>query len=390
MSKIKVIVQLNGGCDGLNTVIHDSAYYYDKRGSMAIPQKKVLKLTDMIGLHPSMNAMRDLFMNGQLGIIQNVGVVKPSFSHFRATDIWHSASDSEVQLNTGWIGRELELTPANDRPRGLRIGTVPSLAFQGATSVPGITISGVDGFYDFLEGIEPVDPTKGLGRLAYIRQIRSLTETYTLQVKKAADFVKAQLVYPDTSLAAQLKIVARLIAGGLETKVYMVSMTGFDTHADQINAGDSTTGTHAKLLKEMSDAIGAFMADLEFLQVADDVVGMTYSEFGRAIKPNGNLGTDHGHGAPLFYFGKSIHTNQIIGSTPDLSGDVVPIQYDFRQVYASLLKWSGADDKAVLFKEFETLPLFDTGGSPEKQIEEIIQLHKLGKKYTLFTDKTWE
>jgi len=365
MNKILVLIQLNGGNDGLNTVIPLSIYgeYAQARGSLAIPEKKALKLVDGIGLHPSLAGLQSLYYNGQLGIIQNVGVENPDFSHFRAGDIWNSASDSNQFLTSGWLGRALELVPAGADPRGLRIGTVPSLAFQGVASTPAITIRDTDSFYDFLEDTGWGSPGEAMGRLSHIRQVRSLTETYTQRVKAAADLVDMQKEYPDTALAAQLKIVARLISGGLQTQVYMVTMNGFDTHAGQVNSGDATTGVHAYLLKELSEAIAAFMADLEFLGVADRVVGMTYSEFGRAVRSNGSFGTDHGHGAPLFYFGRSINQNRILGNTPDLSRDVVPIEYDFRRVYASMLGWIGSDVPKVLFREFEALPII---GQPEQ------------------------
>jgi uncharacterized protein (DUF1501 family) len=392
MNKVLVLIQLNGGNDGLNTVIPISIYdkYAKARGSLAIPEKKALNLVDGIGLHPALSGLQSLFYNGQLGIIQNVGVKNPDFSHFRAGDIWNSASDSDQFLTSGWLGRMLELIPAGLDPRGLRIGTVPSLAFQGRTSTPAITIRDTDSFYDFLENMGWGSPGEAMGRLSHIRQIRSLTETYTKRVKDAADRVDQQKEYPDTALAAQLKIVARLISGGLNTQVYMVTMNGFDTHAGQVNSGDAATGVHAYLLKELSEAITAFMADLEFLGVADRVVGMTYSEFGRAVRSNGSFGTDHGHGAPLFYFGKSINQNRILGSTPDLSKDVVPIEYDFRQVYASMLQWMGSDVARVLFRDFAPLNVL-TGDTPTVRQAQAV-FHDLihGTKYTLFTDKTWE
>lgn len=345
MKKKLVLIQLAGGNDALNTVIPLEVYdqYQSARGVLSIPELKVLPLNGRVGFHPAMDSMRIMYNEGWLGIIQNVGMPNPDFSHFRASDIWATASRSDEYLTTGWLGRALELSPAGNHPRGIRIGSVPSLAFQGTVGSPAITIQNDSSFYDFTE----TDLT-GSERLQHVKRIRRQTEQYTAEVAKAAQLVKQQLNYPDTSLAAQLKIVARLIAGGLSTQVYMVTMNGFDTHADQVNASDPTTGHHANLLKTVSEAIAAFMADLFFLGSADDVVGMTYSEFGRSVKANGSLGTDHGHAAPVFYFGAGIQSNTIYGTTPDLSGDVLPMQYDFRDVYASMLEYIGTVPEKVI------------------------------------------
>jgi len=204
--------------------------------------------------------------------------------------------------------------------------------------------------------------------IAYIREMSVKTDQYAGVIKKAAQKVTKQSdKYPaqgKNPLADQLKIVARLVAGGLRTKVYLVSMGGFDTHAKQTET-DTTTGNHAKLLQRVSEAIGAFMDDVQFLQIQNRVMGMTFSEFGRRIKSNASGGTDHGAAAPVFYFGHGIKPG-IIGANPTLPAtatvnDNVPMQHDFRSLYASILTgWNGLDPKDVqdiLLSQFPILPM---------------------------------
>ncbi len=206
--------------------------------------------------------------------------------------------------------------------------------------------------------------------LSYIRLVSQQTQQYSAVIKDAAAKVTAQVTYPTgNSLADQLKIVARLIKGGLSTRVYMVSFGSFDTHAVQANANDTTTGTHAILLQRVSDAIKAFQDDLKFLNVEDRVVGMTFSEFGRRIKSNASGGTDHGAAAPMFVFGKQVISG-VVGATPIIPtsstvNDNIPFQYDFRSVYATLLEnWlcvKHEDLQNIMLKNFQTLPLVNAG-----------------------------
>jgi len=181
--------------------------------------------------------------------------------------------------------------------------------------------------------------------------------------------VTAQSAYPtNNSLADQLKIVARLVKGGLKTRVYMVSIGGFDTHSTQVNQTDTTTGAHANLMKQLSDAIKAFMDDLKFLGVQKRVYGMTFSEFGRRIKSNSSLGTDHGAAAPVILFGEYV-AGGVLGNSPTIPAnanvnDNVPMQYDFRSVYASILSnWFCVDNttlQTVMLKNFQSLPIVKT------------------------------
>jgi len=234
----------------------------------------------------------------------------------------------------------------------------------------GMSITNPTSFYSMLNGIQEPAPNTPAGKeLTFIRMVARQTEQYANVIKNAAAAVTQQVTYPTgNSLADQLKIVARLIKGGLRTRVYMVSFGSFDTHAAQVNTTDTTTGTHATLLGKVSDAIKAFQDDLKFLDVEDKVIGMTFSEFGRRIKSNGSGGTDHGAAAPLFIFGKNVLPG-VVGNTPAIASTVtvndnLPFQYDFRSVYATLLEnWlcvNKDDLQQIMLKNFQTLPLVDT------------------------------
>jgi hypothetical protein len=201
-----------------------------------------------------------------------------------------------------------------------------------------------------------------------LRSIAKQTNQYTVRIKQASDNVKQQVAYPNNSLAAQLKIVARLIKGGLQTKVYMVNYGGFDTHSGQVVTTDTTTGTHANLLKVLSDSIAAFQSDMVGLEIEDRVIGMTYSEFGRRIKSNASGGTDHGSAAPLFLFGKNVRGG-VFGDNPNIpssatTNDNIPYQFDFRAVYNTILQnWFCVSSNAeieILLKQFPTIPLINS------------------------------
>ena len=381
---VLVIVQLAGGNDGLNMVLPRDNYsaYYNARTNIAIPESKILSLNkfDHTGLHPSMTGMQTLFNEGRLGIVQAVGYPQPNFSHFRATDIWMSASGSSTSVNSGWAGRYLNYEypnfpngyPTSDMPDplGIQIGSVTSLTLQGPEVNMGMSISNPTSFYNLLNGVEDPAPNTPAGKeLKYVRLVSKQTQQYAAVVKKAAANVPVQGDYPtNNSLAAQLKIVARLVKGGLKTRLYMVSYSGFDNHAQQVNATDTTTGTHANLLKNVSEAIKAFQDDLKTLGVEDRVVGMTFSEFGRRIKSNSSGGTDHGAAAPMILFGKNV-LPMITGNNPSIPNtatvnDNIPMQYDFRSVYASLLEnWlcvKNSDLQTIMLKNFQNLALVNS------------------------------
>lgn len=381
---VLVIIQLNGGNDGLNTVVPLEYFenYIRARNNIYIPQQTVLPLngTQKVGLHPAMTGLQSMFNEGKVKLVHSVGYPQPSFSHFRATDIWMSASDSNVTVNSGWAGRYLNYEYPNfpngypnasmRDPLAIQIGSVTSLTLQGPAVSMGISISNTSNFYNLINGVQDAAPETPAGKeLKFVRMVAQQTQQYAAVIKDAASKVTQQGTYPtNNSLADQLKIVARLISGGLQTRVYMVNYGGFDTHSAQVNNMDNATGTHANLLKNVSDAIKAFQDDLKFLKVDERVVGMTFSEFGRRIKSNGSTGTDHGSAAPMFVFGKNV-TGGVLGDTPLISANVsvndnLPFQYDFRSVYATLLSnWLCVDEKDLqqsMLRNFQLLPLVNT------------------------------
>lgn len=383
--RVLVLIQLNGGNDGLNTVIPLDQYgaYYAARTNIAIPENKILRLNgaDSTGLNPAMAAMQQLFNEGRLSIVQAVGYPNPNFSHFRATDIWLSGSDSDKTLETGWAGRYLEKvfpgfptsypSTAMPDPLAIQVGGIVSPALQGPFTTMGMAITNPSSFYELLNDgqIPATDNTRAGDQLDYIRQLSMITDKYAIAIKRAAQKVKTQSpLYPPqgkNSLADQLKIVARLIAGGLKTKLYMVNMGGFDTHSKQTDIKDTTLGAHARLLTRLSEAIHAFMTDLNQLGAGDRVYGMTFSEFGRRIRSNASGGTDHGAAAPVFLFGNYVQPG-IIGTNPSLPAsatakDNIPMQHDFRALYATLLQsWFMIEPKetqSILLKDFAALPI---------------------------------
>ena len=382
--RVLVLIQLSGGNDGLNTVIPLEYYdaYHSARANIAIPEDKVLRLDgfDGTGLNPAMPELQQLFNAGKLSIIQGVSYPQPNFSHFRATDIWLTGADAGVVLPTGWAGRYLDREYPHfpqdypnvgmPDPLAIQVGSLVSPALQGPSLTMGMAISNPNSFYELIgDKAAPVDDSRAGDQLAYIREMSVKTDQYAGVIKKAAIKVTKQSDgYPvagKNPLADQLKIVARLIAGGLQTRIYLVSMGGFDTHARQTDPTDTTTGAHAKLLAKLSEAINAFQHDLGYLQVENRVTGMTFSEFGRRIQSNASGGTDHGAAAPVFVFGGGVRPG-IIGENPTWPSkltvnDNLALQYDFRAVYSTLLeKWFRTDEavtSAVLFKDYPTLPL---------------------------------
>jgi uncharacterized protein (DUF1501 family) len=382
--RVLVLIQLSGGNDGLNTVIPLEFYsaYYRARTNIAIPEAKVLKLEGFgqTGLHPAMPELQQLFNDGKLTILQGVSYPQPNFSHFRATDIWLTGADSSQVLTTGWAGRYLDQqfphfpddypNASMPDPLAIQVGSLVSPALQGPALTMGMAISNPNSFYNLISDT----PASGLqsraeDQLAYIREMAAKTDQYAGVIKNAAQKVTKQSdQYPvagKNPLADQLKIVARLVAGGLKTPIYLVSMGGFDTHARQTDPTDTTTGSHAKLLARLSEAIHAFQDDLKYLQAENRVIGMTFSEFGRRIQSNASGGTDHGAAAPVFVFGAGVQSG-IIGQNPEIPdrlsvNDNLTMQTDFRAIYGTVLEnWfgAGADQTAtVLLKDFPSLPL---------------------------------
>ncbi|WP_431216199.1 DUF1501 domain-containing protein [Puia sp. P3] len=380
---VLVLVQLVGGNDSLNTVIPLEHFgdYMGARSNIAIPQGKVLPLEKNLknGFHPSLTGLQAMYNNDQLAVIQSVGYPDADGSHFRATDVWLEGADEDQLLTTGWVGRFLSDTYANfpagypnaemPDPLGIQIGSVISPVFQATVGTTAMAVPSDTEFYNLINGITEPEPDTPMGNeLTYLRSVARQTNKYAANITAAAKKVTQQQPYPDTQLAAQLKTVARLIAGGLKTRVYYVTASGFfDTHGGQVNPGDPATGQHATLLKDLSDSISAFTNDCKFLGINKQVLGMTFSEFGRRIASNGSFGTDHGAAQAVFVFGDYAQTG-VLGNNPDLSGlnsqSNIPMQYDFRSVYSSILRdWfciSATDVSTMLFKDYQYLPFLKT------------------------------
>jgi uncharacterized protein (DUF1501 family) len=381
--RVLVLIQLNGGNDGLNMVIPLDQYsgLSQVRPTLMLPENTVLKLTDKTGLHPVMSGLQQLYQEEKLAVVQSVGYPNQNRSHFRSTDIWTSGSDADKFLTTGWAGRYLDQKypgfpaayPNADCPDpfAITIGNVVSETCQGPSTNFSFTLVNEASIRLVEETVAaPADSSCYSNEVEYIRNTIQQSNAYATNVLNAFQKGNNIVTYPENNvnrLANQLKVVANLISGGLGTKIYVVNIGGFDTHANQVQLGETEVladRNHAVLLKEVSDAVAVFLADCTALGISERVVGMTFSEFGRQIKANNSLGTDHGTAAPLIVFGDCVNQG-VFGQNPEISVDIapqegVPMQYDFRSVYASLLiDWLGASEsevKNVLYNDFQKIP----------------------------------
>ncbi|WP_026211577.1 DUF1501 domain-containing protein [Lewinella cohaerens] len=378
--RVLVLIQLNGGNDGLNTVIPRDQQdgFAAVRSNIMIPENSLLNITDTVALNPALTGLEEVFNDGKANIIQSVGYPNQNRSHFRSLDIWHTASDADDFLDTGWLGRYLD-TQFPGFPEGYPNENCPDPLAMTVGSVVTETCQGISSNFS-LAVVDPENlsalatPTNNElaegcygNRLAFLINTIEQTNAYN-EVIEAANMSGVNLsskYADDNGLAVKLRTVARLISGGLGTKIYVVSLGGFDTHADQTVDGDPTSGAHAALLKTLGDAICAFQDDLKLQGLEERVIGMTYSEFGRRIRSNASFGTDHGTAAPLVVFGSCVNAG-VIGDNPEISPDVdnqegVPMQYDFRSVYGSvLMDWFSVpedDVRNLLFEDFQHLPI---------------------------------
>ncbi len=384
--RVLILIQLGGGNDGLNTIVPvENDVYYQKRPTIAISKEDSILLSDDIGMHPAMGSLEPLWGNGNMSVIHNVGYDNPNRSHARATDIWTSASDENVNLGTGWAGRFLvEDNPdfiANppEFPLGVRIGGSANL-FQSEFGNLGVTFGGASQFAQFLEQggfySEENVPENEFGRsLSFARKIANSSFKYLEAIQSAADSSVNLGEYPNSGLSRSLSVVARLIRGGLKTKVFLVSKGGFDTHNNQ----GSTEGGHANLLADIADSVNAFYADLEQDGQQERALTMTFSEFGRTLDENSSMGTDHGSSAPVMLFGPvngGLYGDHANLTDLDNSGDPV-FSTDYRSIYTSILNnWFGlevSDTETVLQGEFQDLGFVDPlpvgseiGGKPQK------------------------
>ncbi len=376
-----VLINLAGGNDGLNTIIPINGYdtYANLRPSIKISDSgtnsylmldNTLPDSQLIGLHPALTGFKSLYDKGWMRVLQSVGYPAQNKSHFASTDIYSTGNDGNSWSNgneSGWIGRFMETYYANELnnlyPLGVQIGSnKTSLGFHGeAEHGLAINISGQDpsGFYSELNGLggtpPSVIPNSDYGlELQYIIDTDRLSNQYSQAISNAFNSGNNTSSYPDTDLSNQLKTVARLISGGLETKIYIVRIGGFDTHNNQNEGANTIQGKHNDLLTEVSEAIEIFFNDLDSQSLSDDVVGLTFSEFGRKAKENGNFGTDHGEIAPMFVFGKPINGG-VSGNNVDLSEatsdnnfQLETVQFDYRQTFGTLLQnFLGSNDTVI-------------------------------------------
>ncbi len=396
--RVLVLIQLNGGNDGLNTLVPLDQYanLSRTRSVLMITENKLLNITDNNAFHPKMRGFQELFETEKLGIIQETGYPDPNFSHFRSTDIWTSASSSRDVVTSGWLGRyfyedhpDFPTGYPNDDfpdPLALTIGSTVSQTCQGPIANMGMAVENPNSFYDLIGDSQVTDdvPDTPAGvELTYIRQVMRQTNRYLDSVSSAYESGQnLSTKYPRQShndLGEQLRIVARLIAGGIRTKVFVVGIGGFDTHANQVENNQPTdVGMHATLLESLSQSVSAFQDDLEKLGVADRVLGMTFSEFGRRVQANGSYGSDHGTSAPMFVFGTKVNP-MIHGTNPQIPDQVsvefnLPMQHDFRSVYASVLRdWFGMDEadvSEVMLGDFPYIPILK-GGNITTGLDEV-------------------
>lgn len=388
--RVLVLIQLHGGNDGLNMVVPINQYglYYNLRPNIALPQSGVrpyitldsnLPDNRQVGLHPDMTGAKAMYDEGNMAIIQNVSYENMNGSHFRSRDVWFMGGNYNDYYNSGWMGRYFEHyypdypvgfpNATVPDPLALEIGTGVSLAFHRSEGIPaGLSIQNPDAFYDLINsvGAEPPSnfPDSHAGdEIEYIMQIERQSNNYAQRLKDTYDAgSNSGVIYPDqypfiapsgslnNPLAPQLKIISRLLSGGSGTKIFLCRIGGFDTHANQVVNNNTTMGSHAALLYHISSAVKAFYDDLTNLGLADRVLTMTFSEFGRRVASNASYGTDHGNAAPMLVFGTCINPG-VYGENPDLQNlqnGNIPLQYDYRQVFTSVVKdWFQASDSAI-------------------------------------------
>ncbi|WP_033957690.1 DUF1501 domain-containing protein [Psychroserpens jangbogonensis] len=354
-----VIIQLAGGNDGLNTIIpfnHD--VYYRNRPTIGIKKNEIIKVTDDLGFHSNLQPLKKLYDQGHLTIINNVGYPNPNRSHFRSTDIWQTASNSDQYLQTGWIGRYLDAY-GNKPYNAIEIDDSLSLALKGQ-NINGIATKNPQTlfrtsqdpyFKNVLQHYQ--DEHLSEHNLGYLYKTIIAAESSAKYIFEKHKTTSNKQEYPNNEFANQLKTTSRLINSGIETKVFYSSLGGFDTHAGQPNK-------QSRLLKIYAEGIEAFVSDLKQQGTFDDTLILTFSEFGRRVKQNAANGTDHGAASNLFIIGNQLKKPGFYNELASLSNldDNGDLKYsvDFRSIYATVLgKWLAVEDKTILNKNFPKL-----------------------------------
>ncbi len=358
--KILVVIQWTGGNDGLNTLVpYQNDIYYQKRPNLAIAADKTLVLNDELGLHPSLKPIQDLYNQGYVSIINNVGYPNPDRSHFRSMDIWHSGSSSQEYWQSGWLGRYLDQTEvAKSSPyHALEVGEALSLALKG----------------DHNKGFIMKNPDQ-LKRTSQNKILQAIADQYVatgkddhadylyktlIDTQSSADYLAQQaksyrsnVSYPGTEIGRNLKMIAQLITTDTDTGIYYTDLGSFDTHANQLNQ-------HSRLLQQYADAVSAFMQDLKAHDLLEDTLILTFSEFGRRVGENASRGTDHGTANSIWLMGGNLQKSGIFNGGPDLqnlqNGDL-KFEIDFRQIYSEILaKWINADPIQILKQDYSRL-----------------------------------
>ncbi len=354
-----VIVQLAGGNDGLNTIVpYNNDIYYRERPGLSIKKNGLIKINDELGFHKSLGPLKNLYDRGYLSIINNVGYPNPNRSHFRSTDIWQTASDSNEYLDSGWLGRYID--QYGDMPyTGIEVDDSLSLIMKG-TKVNGIATKNPRVLFantqtPFFKKVLKNQGDKHLSEhnLGYLYKTMVEANSSAKHIYQTSRTFETKLEYPNNPFAQQLKTTAEFINSHVNSKVFYLSMGGFDTHNDQ----DRRQG---RLLELYSKSMEVFVEDLEKNDTFKDTLILTFSEFGRRVKQNGSAGTDHGSANNVFLIGKNLKKPGFYNEAPNLTnldqnGD---LQYtvDFREIYATLLdKWLEVNDQAVLNKSFSKL-----------------------------------
>lgn len=355
-NKILVVLQFSGGNDGLNTVIPiRNDIYYKSRPRLGIEKNKALLLTEEAGINPALPAFKDLFDDGSLGIINSVGYPNPDRSHFRSMDIWQSASDSDKYIYTGWLGRYLDAqcNGCGKPTQALEVDDVLSLALKGEKN-KGLAVKDPKRLYNTSHEnyFKEINAAHVNGEETVDYLYKTLSETLS-----SADYIFQQsrlhpssLNYPATETGKNLKTIASLIMSDINTKVYYLSLGSFDTHINQENQ-------QKRLFTELNDAIAVFVKDLKDNNRFQDVMIMTFSEFGRRVAQNASGGTDHGTANNMFFIGGGLKQKGLINAMPDLfnlnQGDLIHT-VDFKNVYATMLRrWLDADDEEILGKQYD-------------------------------------
>ncbi len=373
--RVIVILRLFGGNDGVNTVVsyHDESYYKARTeggADVSVRPEFVLPLPDSatLGFNENLVRLQQLYREGKVAVVQNVGYPNQNLSHFRSTDIWLTASDPDRFQASGWYARYLEhrypeypdLLPSD--PYAIELGTTLGLSLVGQRHDMGIALFDLSYVPERPDPGDPVLLSRDEEEL-YLRQLQQQVNVFSGSILDASARAPENMVFPtDTTLGRDLATVARLIAGGLGTQMYVVNIDGFDTHHNH-------RARHNQMLGHLGECIYRFQRDLEAFGIDHRVTTMTISEFGRRVTTVGN-GTEHGAAAPMFVVGSGVNGG-LIGHDPDmddLDGDgSLKMEFDFRQVYASVLgQWFGASDReidAALPRQFAQLPIFKHGGA---------------------------